>query len=156
MGKSQYKEFKLNENQSYQITSLPPQRLSLPTSPPLAVTRSRSSTFSSSRWSTVKRETTPPCVSNMHRESPTDATVTVQPSITTNVTVVPEVSPVINSGQPHKITFRTAAKNIKQKLFLANVQTCLAVETLYQFSQTLLPMPSEGLEATLLYQVIQE
>lgn len=35
----------------------------------------------------------PPWESRMQRESPTEATVTVHPSIITNVTVVPEVSP---------------------------------------------------------------
>jgi hypothetical protein len=52
-----------------------------------------SSTFSSSLWSTVKRDTAPPCESKMQRESPTEATVTVHPSMITNVTVVPEVCP---------------------------------------------------------------
>lgn len=110
------------------LTSTPPMMLSLPTSPPLAVTRSllqlqqsqinlatrerqitkgwivntHSSTFSSSLWSTVNSETAPPWVSKMQRESPTDATVTVHLSTTTNVTVVPEVSPEGNDNEKRK------------------------------------------------------
>ena len=80
------------------FTSWPPKRFRRPTSPPLAVTRSRSSAFSSRRWSTVSSCNSPPCVSRMQRESPTDATVTVNPSMTTSVAVVPDTSPERGSG----------------------------------------------------------
>ena len=55
---------------------------------------SYSSGLTSSLWSTVIRETNPLGDSRMHRESPTNATVTVQQSIITKVTVVPNVCPV--------------------------------------------------------------
>lgn len=54
-----------------------------------------SSTDVSRRWSTVSGTMPPFCESRMARESPTPPTVTVHPSITTTVAVVPEVSPAM-------------------------------------------------------------
>lgn len=52
----------------------------------------------------------------------------------------------------------TCAKRKKLSYYLQPKPklTCLVVETQCRFSQTLLLMPSEGLEATLLYQVTEE
>lgn len=78
-------------------------------------------------------ETPPPCASKMQRESPTDATVTVHPSIITNVAVVPEVFP----AEDTRIRlFKQINISVWLKKMLKAQNTCLWLGIPCQFSQS--------------------
>lgn len=80
------------------LASSPSPACPLPRCPPPAGTHS--SLLLSSLWSTVRATGFPPGVSRMQRESPTAATVTVLPSTTTNVAVVPARRSARHPTQP--------------------------------------------------------
>lgn len=100
----------------------------------------------------------------MQRESPTDATVTVHLSTTTNVTVVPEVSPEENNKEKRNPSFSLYLNHIDNMERIEKDQKSLKkCRTMYlysgnpcQSSQNLQLMPEVKLEATHPAQVLEE
>lgn len=109
--------------------------------------------FSSSLWSTVNAEMAPPWASKIQRESPTEATVTVHPSIITNVAVVPEVCPVEEKHGDHWSCSSTAYKKNSDRL---ERYSCLCSGILCQSSQIQQLVPEVKHEATPPAQAHQE